>query len=143
MPTLNPKRIRLIFVLAGLYNLGWMLAFWLLPLSALQDLGMLLIPSETWPLILSGAVGILGLLYLKAAWQPATSFWIAFLGILTKSVGVIIALTGVQTGNLPEGALLSALFNDLIWIPAFFLILRTLFLQMKSRPGISLVASDH
>ena len=104
---------------------------------------MLLIPSETWPLILSGAVGILGLLYLKAAWQPATSFWIAFLGILTKSVGVIIALTGVQTGNLPEGALLSALFNDLIWIPAFFLILRTLFLQMKSRPGISLVASDH
>lgn len=143
MPLLKPGLIRLILLAAGVYNLAWLVALNLLSYESIQELGMLMIPDPAWPTILSLAVGLLGCMYWWAMRDPERYFLFIFLGLVTKVIGVLIATTGVGLQNLPASALLTALFNDLIWIPLFALILSTLYRQMLQRSIKLPVSSKH
>lgn len=106
---------RAVFLLAGVYNLGWGAFSALDPQWLFRFAGM---PPQNYPEIfacLGMVVGVYGILYLEVARVPERGWLIAAVGLLGKILGPIGLLNLVWRGQWPLTTSVLCLTNDLIW----------------------------
>ncbi len=78
-------------------------------------------------------VGVYGLGYWWAAKNPFHHWPIVAVGFLGKIFGPIGFLEAILTGKLPLAFGINIIFNDLIWWPSFFLIMKGSWEYAKER----------
>lgn len=126
------KRIqqhKIVFVLAGIYNIAWG-AFsainpqWLFRFSGLPDINHPQIFA-----CLGMVIGVYGILYLEVARKPQRGFMIAAVGLLGKILGPLGWVYLYATGVWPLASIVLILANDLIWWIPFAIYL------VDSKPG--------
>lgn len=119
----TPAWMRLVLMLAGFYNLMWgafVIFFPLLPFQWAQ-----MEPPrypEIWQCV-GMIVGVYGIGYIIAAFDPLRHWPIILVGFLGKFFGPIGMLNVIWQGKLPVVAGLTCLSNDLIWWVPFGIIL--------------------
>jgi hypothetical protein len=69
-------------------------------------------------------VGVYGIGYIIAAIDPKTHWPIILVGLLGKILGVSGMIWYIIQGTVPLEFGLTCCLNDLIWIPAFYRLLR-------------------
>ena len=79
-------------------------------------------------------VGVYGVGYAIAAGDPVRHWPIVLVGLLGKILGPIGFAYHVCRGALPWLFGATIVFNDLIWLPAFVLILRWVRRSARQRP---------
>lgn len=114
---------RVVFLLAGLYNIGW-------GLHAALDPQWLFRYAELAPLnhpevfaCLGMVIGLYGVLYLSVALFPERGWLVAAVGLTGKILGPIGLLYLVWSGQWPAATVILCLTNDLIWWIPFSLYL--------------------
>jgi hypothetical protein len=113
---------RLIFILAGLYNLAF--GFWA-ALCPNQFFRLFQITPPRYPQIwacLGMVVGLYGLLYWYAAWKPELARAIIAIGLLGKILGPIGMAISISD-QWPRRLAMLNLYNDVIWWVPFALFL--------------------
>jgi hypothetical protein len=106
---------RWVFVLAGLYNLGWGAWSILDPQWLFRFAGM---PFSNYPQIfacLGMIVGLYGILYLEVARVPERGWLLAAVGLAGKVLGPIGLARLIWTGVWPPATAVLCLTNDLVW----------------------------
>jgi hypothetical protein len=106
---------RVVFLLAGIYNLLWgvysaLRPQWLFEFAAL--------PPQNYPEIfacLGMVVGLYGILYLEVARVPERGWLLAAVGLLGKVLGPIGWMQLYGEGKWPLATGILCLTNDLIW----------------------------
>jgi hypothetical protein len=117
-----------VLTLAGGYNLTWgILAVWFPEWTYRvggmdEPPGKALVNVELWQCI-GMIVGVWGVGYLIAARDPMRYWPVVLVGFLGKAFGPLGVLNGVLANRLSTAALWTNLFNDMIWILPFGLIL--------------------
>lgn len=112
------------FLVAGVYNLGWGLYSALDPQWLFRFAGM---PRLNHPEIfacLGMVVGLYGFVYLEIARVPERGWLPAAVGLLGKVLGPIGLAAAIATGRWPWQTIVLCLTNDLIWWIPFALYLR-------------------
>lgn len=132
-----PPWMRIVLVIAGVYNLAWGAFVVFFPLLPFQWAGME--PPryiELWQCV-GMIVGVYGIGYLIAAGNPVRHWPIVLVGFLGKVFGPIGMANAIWSGKLPAVAGLVCVFNDLIWWLPFALILWRAYsaAQSKSKTG--------
>ena len=119
-----PAWMTQVLKLAGVYNLLWGSWVILFPLASLKICGYDLPPTypELWQCI-GMIVGVYGIGYWIAGSDPYRHWPVILVGFLGKIFGPIGFLYGWTTGSLPLSAGIVNIFNDLIWIGPFAVIL--------------------
>ena len=110
-------------MLAGFYNLVWGAFVVCFPLALFQWAQM---PLPRYPEIwqcVGMIVGVYGIGYIIAAFDPLRHWPIILVGLLGKVFGPIGMLNAIWQGKLPPVAGLTCLTNDLIWWVPFGIIL--------------------
>ncbi len=109
---------------AGIYNLAWGAWVVLFP-TALFDMLKAARPNylELWQCI-GMIVGVYGIGYLIAATNPSRHWPIVLVGFLGKVFGPIGFIGALSRGSFPAGFAWVIVFNDLVWLLPFALILR-------------------
>lgn len=124
-PLLPRREIhRIMFILAGLYNLAWGLWTGLNPQWLFQVAGMETMVHPEVFACLGMVIGVYGLLYLEVARRPEHGFAIAAVGMLGKILGPIGWTVAVATDRWPPTTGVLILTNDLIWWVPFAIYLR-------------------
>lgn len=124
--------MRNILLAAGAYNIAWG-AFAVLFPSAIFD--WLQMPQPNYPQFwqcIGMIVGVYGLGYAIAAFDPARHWPIVLIGFLGKVLGPLGMVQALWTGALPWGFALNCLTNDVIWWIPFALILQYAWTQHQS-----------
>jgi hypothetical protein len=106
---------RVVFLVAGIYNLGWGAFSVLDPQWLFRFAGM---PPPNYPEIfacLGMVVGLYGVLYLEVARVPERGWLLAAVGLLGKTLGPIGWLILVGRGRWPVATAVLCVTNDLIW----------------------------
>jgi len=106
---------RVVFLVAGLYNLGWGVYSALDPQWLFRFAGM---PLQNYPEIfacLGMVIGLYGILYLEVARVPERGWLLAAVGLLGKVLGPIGWLHLVWRGQWPVATAVLCVTNDLIW----------------------------
>lgn len=114
---------RIVFLLAGIYNLVFGLWAGLCPQAFFS---LIQIDSPRYPVIwacLGMVVGLYGLLYLHAAARLDRAFPIIAVGLLGKVLGPLGGCVAVSQAELPLRMLSLLVLNDLIWWLPFGLFL--------------------
>ena len=114
---------RTVFIVAGIYNLGWGAFSALDPQWLFRFAGM---PLPNYPEIfacLGMVVGLYGVLYLEIARVPEQGWLLAAVGLLGKTLGPIGWLILVLRGRWPVASVIMCVTNDLIWWIPFWLYL--------------------
>jgi hypothetical protein len=117
-----------VLTLAGGYNLTWgalslFVPYWLYQMGGMADApGKPLANVELWQCI-GMMVGVWGVGYLVAARDPLRHWPIVLVGFLGKAFGFVGVANGVLMGKLAPTAFWTNLFNDVIWLIPFGLIL--------------------
>jgi len=110
--------------LAGLYNLAWGAFAVLAPLSIFHWAGM---ESPRYPELwqcIGMIVGVYGIGYIVAAYDPARHWPITLVGLLGKVLGPIGFASAVMQGKLPVKFGATIITNDLVWwVPFTFILL--------------------
>jgi len=117
------KLHRIVFCLAGIYNIAWGLYSvwdpqWLFRYSGL--------PLENHPQIfacLGMVVGLYGIIYFEVARVPERGWLLAAVGLTGKVLGPIGLLQLIWSGAWPPATIVLSLTNDLIWWIPFALYL--------------------
>ena len=117
------KLHRIVFCLAGIYNIAWGLYSvwdpqWLFRYSDL--------PLENHPQIfacLGMVVGLYGIIYFEVARVPERGWLLAAVGLTGKVLGPIGLLQLIWSGAWPPATIVLSLTNDLIWWIPFALYL--------------------
>lgn len=116
---------RIIFILAGFYNLTFGIWAALRPLDFFH---LFQIPAPLYPQIwgcLGMVVGVYGLLYWYAAWKPERARAIIAIGLLGKVLGPIGMIISFSD-TWPRRLGMLNLYNDVIWwIPFALFLLRS------------------
>ncbi|MDX1963339.1 MAG: hypothetical protein SFX18_09310 [Pirellulales bacterium] len=118
-----PRWMFWLLLLAGIYNLAWgtfVILFPLVPFGWLQS------PLPNYPSLvqcIGMIVGVYGIGYILAAYDPARHWPIVLVGLLGKIFGPIGFLWAAGNGEFPWWAGLTILTNDLLWWVPFGLIL--------------------
>jgi hypothetical protein len=115
---------RVIFCLAGIYNILWGLYAALDPQWLFRFAGM---PLQNHPQIfacLGMVVGLYGLLYFEVARAPERGWLLAAVGLLGKLLGPAGLAVLIVSGQWPPATLVLCLTNDLIWWIPFALYLK-------------------
>ncbi|HJQ38317.1 MAG TPA: hypothetical protein VKB93_14365 [Thermoanaerobaculia bacterium] len=115
---------RVVFAIAGAYNLGWGAYSALDPQWLFRFAGM---PLSNYPEIfacLGMVVGIYGFLYWEVARVPERGFLIAAIGLLGKVLGPIGLVQLIASGAWPLKSAVLCVTNDFIWWIPFALYLR-------------------
>lgn len=128
MPRLYPVWMSVVLVVTGVYNLVWGAAVVLFPaftfgLSGLSEPDKPLYYPQLWQCV-GMIVWVYGVGYLLAALNPVAHWPVVLLGLLGKVLGPMVFVYGALVGETPPAALVTLLFNDVIWWVPFFLILR-------------------
>lgn len=109
---------------AGIYNLVWGTWVVLFPKSQFGLMKMdLPLYIGFWQCI-GMVVGVYGLGYFWASRDPLTHWPIVAVGLLGKIFGPIGFVEAIISHKLPLQFGINIIFNDLIWWPAFFLIMK-------------------
>ncbi|MBS0657592.1 MAG: alkyl hydroperoxide reductase [Verrucomicrobia bacterium] len=126
--------MRRILLAAGLYNILWG-AFVVLWPHAIFDWAGMARPNypELWQCI-GMIVGVYGVGYAIAAFDPVRHWPIVLVGFLGKFFGPLGMLHAVWTGALPAAFAWNCLTNDLIWWVPFVLLLRHAWRVERERP---------
>lgn len=117
------KLHRVVFILAGAYNIAWGLYAvwdpqWLFRYSGL--------PSQNHPQIfacLGMVVGLYGIIYFEVARVPERGWLLVAVGLLGKLLGPIGLAGLIWNGTWPRSTIVLCLTNDLIWWVPFSLYL--------------------
>jgi peroxiredoxin len=120
---------------AGVYNVVWGLLFGALPFALFDWAGM---PRPNYPELwqcIAMIVGVYGVGYVAAAVDPYRHWPVILVGFLGKVFGPIGFLQAAVSGRMPWKFGVVNIFNDLIWLVPFFLILRGAWLAYLSDPG--------
>jgi hypothetical protein len=115
---------RIVFALAGAYNLAWGAYSALDPQWLFRFADM---PRSNYPEIfacLGMVVGIYGFLYWEVARVPERGFLIAAVGLLGKVLGPIGLVQLIASGAWPLKSAVLCITNDFIWWIPFALYLR-------------------
>ena len=115
---------RIVFLIAGAYNLAWGAYSALDPQWLFRFAGM---PLSNYPEIfacLGMVVGIYGFLYWEVARVPERGFLIAAVGLLGKVLGPIGLIQLMAGGAWPLKSAVLCLTNDFIWWVPFAIYLR-------------------
>src|SRR5215475_6353423 len=103
---------RLVFLIAGIYNLCWGALSIIDPQWLFRFAGM---PPQNYPEIfacLGMVIGLYGVLYLEVARVPERGWLLAAVGLLGKVLGPIGWLHLVNNGKWPMATLVLCLTND-------------------------------
>jgi hypothetical protein len=106
---------RIVFVAAGLYNIGWGIWSSLDPQWLFRFSGL---PPLNHPSIfacLAMVVGLYGILYLEVARVPEQGWLIAAVGLAGKILGPIGLTVLIVRGTWPLSTIVLCLTNDFIW----------------------------
>ena len=106
---------RVVFLLAGLYNIVWGLYSSLDPQWLFRFTGM---PLQNHPEVfacLAMVVGLYGILYLEVARRPERGWLLAAVGLLGKVLGPIGLCVLIARGTWPSSAAVLCLTNDFVW----------------------------
>lgn len=120
---------------AGVYNIVWGVVFGAFPNLLFDWAGM---ARPNYPELfqcIAMIVGVYGVGYAIAATDPYRHWPIVLVGFLGKLFGPIGFLQAALTGRLPWKFGVLNIFNDLIWLIPFFLILRGAWRAYLSDPG--------
>ena len=115
---------RAIFLVAGLYNIGWGIIASVDPQWLFRFAGM---PLLNYPQIfacLGMVVGLYGILYLEIARLPERGWLLAATGLTGKVLGPIGLGVLLVQGVWPPATVVLCLTNDVIWWIPFSLYLR-------------------
>ena len=114
------------FYAAAVYNAAWGMATILFPHAYFELMGMDRLDHPA----LWRVVGMLLLVYAPAFWWAARNPWrhpqLVLIATAGKVLGPIGFLATYFAGDLPFRFGLVIISNDLIWLPAFILYLRTI-----------------
>jgi peroxiredoxin len=134
-PVATPQWMKSVLLAAGIYNLAWGAFAVIFPNAIFTWLGMDL-PNypQLWQCI-GMIVGVYGLGYIIAAFDPVKHWPIILVGFLGKVFGPLGMAQALWTGQLPWGFALNCLTNDLIWWVPFALILRHAWLAFSNDEG--------
>ena len=120
---------------AGVYNIVWGLVFGAFPNAVFVWAGM--DPPnypELWQCI-AMIVGVYGVGYAASSVDPYRHWPVILVGFLGKVFGPIGFLHAALSGRMPWKFGVLNVFNDLIWLPVFFLILRGAWRDYLDDPG--------
>jgi peroxiredoxin len=127
--------MRNVLLAAGVYNVLWG-AFAVLFPSAIFD--WLDMPQPNYPQFwqcIGMIVGVYGLGYAIAAFDPVRHWPIVLVGFLGKVFGPLGMVQALWTGQLPWAFALNCVTNDLIWWVPFALILRHAWVEFQKEAG--------
>ena len=116
--------MRSVLLAAGFYNLLWGAFVVLFPSAIFQWLRM---PLPNYPQLwqcIGMIVGVYGIGYIIAAFDPMRHWPIVLVGLLGKVLGPLGMAEALWTAKLPWAFALNCLTNDLIWWIPFALILK-------------------
>jgi small multidrug resistance pump len=110
--------------LAALYNFAWGAWVIIFP-NSFFDFISIERPNypEIWQCV-GMIVGVYGIGYWLASNNPIQHYPIVLVGFLGKILGPIGFLQALITGRFPLAFGMIIVFNDLIWLPSFYKILR-------------------
>ncbi|CAN5596631.1 hypothetical protein BH10CHL1_BH10CHL1_25290 [soil metagenome] len=114
---------RIIFCLAGCYNIAWGLYSSLDPQWLFRFAGL---PPQNYPQIfacLGMVIGLYGLLYLEVARVPERGWLLAAVGLIGKILGPIGLTYLIISGQWPLSTVVLSITNDFIWWLPFALYL--------------------
>lgn len=114
---------RVVFILAGLYNLLWGLYAAVDPQWLFRFAGMEPLNQPALFACLGMVIGVYGLLYLEVARRPEHGFALAAVGLLGKVLGPIGLAGLIARGEWPPATLVLCLTNDFVWWVPFALYL--------------------
>ncbi len=120
----SPRWMRSVLLAAGVYNMLWGAFAVLFPGAIFSWLDM---PQPNYPQFwqcIGMIVGVYGLGYAIAAFDPVRHWPIVLVGFLGKVLGPLGMVQALWTGQLPWGFALNCVTNDLIWWVPFALILK-------------------
>ena len=110
---------RIVFLLAGIYNICWGLFAAYDPQWLFRFAGMEPINYPDVFACLGMVVGVYGIIYLEVARRPERGFLLAAVGFLGKVLGPIGMLVLIAQGKWNAGALIMNVTNDFIWLIPF------------------------
>jgi len=117
------KLHRIVFVLAGVYNIAWGLYTAADPQWLFRYAGM---PLQNYPQIfacLGMVVGVYGIIYWEVARVPERGWLLAAVGLLGKVLGPIGLVRLILSHECPAATILLSVTNDFIWWIPFSLYL--------------------
>ncbi len=124
---MNTGKLNNWLLAAAAYNILWGSFVVFFP-NLLFELGNLELP--VYPMIWQSVgmiVGVYGIGYLIAAYDPVRHWPIVLVGFLGKIFGPIGFAYHLLEGNLPIQSGIVIIFNDLIWWIPFFILLKRAF----------------
>ena len=133
-PNTSPRWMRSVLLAAGIYNVLWGAFAVVFPGALFTWLNM---PQPNYPQLwqcIGMIVGVYGLGYAIAAFDPVRHWPIVLVGFLGKVFGPLGMAQALWTGALPWGFGVTCLTNDLIWWVPFFLILKHAWDQYRNEP---------
>lgn len=130
-----PSWMKTVLLAAAAYNIAWGGFAVILP-HAMFDLMGMERPNypEFWQCI-GMIVGVYGVGYAIAAFDPMRHWPIVAVGFLGKVFGPLGMVQALWTGSLPWVFAINCLFNDVIWWVPFGLILWRASEQYQAEPG--------
>ena len=114
---------RIIFLLAGVYNIGWGLFVALNPNWLFRFAGMEPINYPDVFACLGMVVGLYGIVYLEIARKPERGFLLAAVGLIGKILGPVGLLLLIAQGTWKPPTIIMCLTNDFVWWIPFALYL--------------------
>lgn len=137
MNTSYPRWMTIVLLLAAAYNLGYGFLVVFFPLAPFRWAGM---APPNYPQLfqcIGMIVGVYGVGYAIAAFDPLRHWPIVLVGLLGKLFGPIGFLDAALRGELPWIAGYMNLTNDLIWWLPFTLILWRAWQARRATPSNS------
>jgi len=131
----TPRWMRRVLLAAGAYNVLWGAFAVFFPSAVFRWLDM---PLPNYPQLwqcIGMIVGVYGIGYAIAAFDPARHWPIVLVGFLGKVFGPLGMVQALWAGSLPWGFALNCVTNDLIWWVPFALILKHAWKQHQAEPG--------
>lgn len=110
---------RIVFLLAGIYNIGWGLWMSFDPQWLFRFAGMEPINYPDVFACLGMVVGLYGIVYLEIARRPERGFLLAAVGFVGKVLGPIGMLLLIAQGKWKPASLVMNVTNDFIWLIPF------------------------
>jgi len=115
---------RIVFCLAGIYNIAWGLFSVAYPQWLFRYAGM---PPQNYPQIfacLGMVIGLYGILYLEVARTPERGWLLAAVGLAGKVLGPIGLIGLIWSGQWPLRTIVLSVTNDFIWWVPFAIYLK-------------------
>lgn len=129
--------MKYVLIAAGIYNIVWGAVVVLFPPAIFSWTGM---QPPNYPQIrqcVGMVVGVYGVGYMIAAYDPARHWPIVLVGLLGKIFGPIGFLRSALNGELPWRFGFVNITNDLIWLVPFCLILIHAYKSARSEVLVS------